>query len=234
MMHDFATTTLIAALDWHTLLPIVFLIVYIVNYLLSLGKQPPGRNVPRRNIDAQLPPRPRQAAAPGNQDELNREIEEFLKRAAETRRDKTTRPAEAMLSSGGQPVKAARSATETPVDVEVVAASRLSDNVSASVERHLGQRGFNERAEHLSEDITRVDAEMEQHVQQTFRHRLGTLEDTSRPSQEAASRLATDEAPSVVQQQVSPLLTTAIANRDNLRQAFILNEILTRVEDRWD
>ena len=56
---------------------------------------------------------------------------------------------------------------------------RELSTVAESVEKHMADRGFNQRAEHLADDIVRADQQMESHLQKAFGHRVGTLGDTT-------------------------------------------------------
>ncbi len=233
---------LIAAGDlWSLVVPIVFFIIYALNHLLSAkGNRPPARTPQRRPPEqAQRPPRPPQPqgqpADPltGGPSQLNAEIEQFLKRATERRGDRAVRERAANVKPPPKaPQKPLRDTRrEQPLDVEPLAQRELS-SVAASVEKHMADRGFTSRAEHLADDIVRADQQMESHLQKAFGHRVGTLPDSA---PKASATPATDSVPQVVEG-ISPVaagVVAILADPKNIRQAIVLSEILERPEHRW-
>jgi len=235
--------------DWlQFLVPLVFFIIYAVNQLLSGNKnkqQPPApRNPPRRKPEVERPLRSEPAMAPpnkqarGGQAQLNAEIEQFLKRAEQRRSEGACR--EEVAQRPPEPPQRRPPAPEPPqrgqaplestsrVDPE---ARRDFSGVATSVEQHLGNRGFGQRAEHLADDIVRADQKMEEHLQKAFGHRVGTL------GEPTPGRLtpATDVAATVTIDQSGAALAIAemLANPQRIRQAIVLREVLDRPEHRW-
>ena len=147
---------LAAVEDWlKIIVPLVFFVIYAINQLMTAAKTKsaqPRNNPPRRKPEmAERPLRPAQPqaqAAPGGQAPLNAEIDQFLKRAVQRRGDRGGREPAAKAPPKAQP----RPPREASVDVESVSSQSFSD-VAASVEKHLGNRGFKQRAEHLADDI---------------------------------------------------------------------------------
>ena len=86
----------------------------------------------------------------------------------------------------------------------------------------------------MTDDLKRGDAEREQHFQQTFSHKLGRLTDTSVAGDKAiapdAPAVSTVPPAAVPLSDWLPLPTT---KPEDLRRAFMLNEILQRPEHRW-
>jgi hypothetical protein len=239
MMHVFginSTFLLAAGQDWiQVVLPVVFFVIYLLGHLATnsmakSGRRPnqAGRNAPRGQVPAGQGP----VREPTPQDPLNREIEEFLRRAAEARRGKSSAlqpaPAEPAVASPTPSPTVAERAT-TP---KARAADRLTDRVSASVERHLGRDDVGTHADRLSDDMTRADREMEKHLRETFDHRLGTLGDSSGDATISDDDPSTSARPAP--SQATALAAAALASTANVRQAIILNEILSRPEHRWD
>lgn len=103
--------------------------------------------------------------------------------------------------------------------------------MSESVERHLGTRSFNERTEHLADDITRADQQMEEHMQKAFNRRVGTLDEAT----PKASAPATDTRPlaTIEQPSAATAIAAMLANPAEIKQAIVLSEILARPEHRW-
>jgi hypothetical protein len=129
------------------------------------------------------------------------------------------------------PPKAPPRAPAPPVRVEPSERPGF-DSVAASVEKHMANRGFTQRAEHLADDIVRADQEMEQHLQKSFSRRIGTLG----PTTPSPTGPVTDAEPVADQPQPAAsamMLGGVLASGQQLKQAFVLNEILQRPEHRW-
>jgi hypothetical protein len=225
---------LLAKNDWVSfIVPIVFFIIWALNRLIASSKPavPPARNPQRRSPTAERPLRPTSAAPQSNepksgQAQLNAEIEQFLKRANDKKRqDRSKRE----MPPAARPPKAPPSTlTETPIDVEPIQAH---NSVSESVEKHMA-RSFSQRTEHLADDIVRADQQMEEHLQQAFSHQVGTL---GKSPAGAAKGPLTDEAAIVSRGETSGANAIAAMLRDptSLKRAFILQEILQRPKNRW-
>ncbi len=214
------------------LVPFVFFVIYALNQLLAAkGGAQQQRNAQRRAAErgerGMRPPQQqaKPPADPGSQ--LNAEIEQFLKRATQKRGERPMRE----RAAGSQPKAPPRPPREEPVDVEPIE-RRGFNSVAASVEKHMANRGFSERAEHLTDDISRADEQMEEHLQKAFGHRVGTL-----PSDAASAAAApVNDAETAVTFQpsgVAASLAAALATPQGMRQAVVLSEILARPEHRW-
>ena len=100
--------------------------------------------------------------------------------------------------------------------------------------RHLDTTEFGTRADQMTDDLKRGDAEREQHFQQTFSHKLGRLTDTS----VAGAKAIAPDAPTTSTVPAAPVplsdwLPLPTTKPEDLRRAFMLNEILQRPEHRW-
>lgn len=225
--------TLIAADWWGWVVPVVFIIIYLVNHLLAGSKVPAKqREAQQRRKSAppaERPLRPGQAPQQqGGQSQLNAEIEQFLKRANERRMEKTRR--EAPVASRPPLAAPAAPLREQVSEIEPLA-HRDFDTVEESVKQHFGNRGFEQRAEHLADDVTHLDVERAQHLKQVFDHRLGNLDrgsDDPKAPQDVKPPV-TRADPTATAQALAGLLT----NQTNVRQAILLKEILERPVDRW-
>lgn len=226
---------------WGWIVPVVIIIIYALNHLLSGGKaqqaqkqrqqqakrraaqgerafQQPAQQQPPQ----QARPRPQQSG----QESLHDEIEQFLRRANERRKEKTQRSALPERTAPLEPVPPAR--TEQPVDVQPVEHS--FDSVATSVAQHFASsRNFEQRAEHMADQIEQADDDMERHLKQAFDHRLGTLRATQADS---AAPADTSTAPAPPQSMALGM-AGVLANPQNLKQAILLKEILERPVDRW-
>lgn len=241
---------LLAANDWlGIIVPIVFFIIYALNQLLANKNSKQGQRPPqRREPQAERPMRPNPNAPPvanpgaqraqgGKPTPLDAEIEQFLRRADQR---KGNRPQQKRPAQQQQPPKPPPKSAPRPLPSEAnisgpIAAETLDDRglstIAASVEQHIGSRGFAQRAEHLADDIVRADQQMEEHLQKSFNRKVGTLDST----QARSTTPVTDTAakPDVGPQSQAAVLAELLASAQGVRQAVILSEILERPEHRW-
>jgi hypothetical protein len=226
------------------LVPLVFFVIYALNQLLAARGQQPKNNPRERRPNPPRAERPMRPPQPDQQGgtaaQLNAEIEQCLKRASQRRGERpapqraarTTPPPKAPSRS---PARSPRPSAppapprEEPIDVEPVETHSF-DAVATSVEKHIGSRGFAQRTEHLADDITRADEQMQAHLQQTFDRRVGTLRDE-------ASRTAAVPADVAEAQKAEPTIAAGLAEQlrtpQGMRQAIVLGEILARPVERW-
>ncbi len=217
-------------------IPLVLALFYAIAQIFNRERKTPPPNKPSRPAARPMPQTvgnvKRAPAAPGvgraattqKSDPLLAEIQKFLKQANQPK-PRPTGP----QSPGGRPrieVIPARSGSvvEDPPP-------RALDTLQG---RHLDTAEVSASAAHLTDDMKRGDVEREQHFEQTFGHKLGSLTDTSdrrfqshhEPMAPAASSRRNDLTPVVV---ALNLRTTP----DDLLRAFMLNEVLQRPEHRW-
>ena len=120
------------------------------------------------------------------------------------------------------------------VDADIVEAEPVSgDDVASSVARHLSNRGFADRAQHLGEGTRRSEASLEHGVEDHFRKSvkpLGRGKDTlvSEVSPEAAVSTA-----AIAPLPVGDELQNMFRSPKNIRLAFILGEVFHRPDERW-
>lgn len=218
---------------WSWIVPLVIVVIYLLNHLLAGNKaqgQKPAQQRRRppqgeRPLAQQPGQRPQQQAG---QDPLQSEIEQFLQRANERRKEKARRSTPPQQRAKPAPPPRQLVPVEEPVDVEPL--ERDFDSVATSVEKHFSSsRQFESRAEHLADDVSQADEQMQRHLHQAFDHRLGTL-GSSQPSDVHATEPSPNvDAPASTAKAVAGLL----ANRQNIKQAVLLKEILERPVDRW-
>jgi hypothetical protein len=115
------------------------------------------------------------------------------------------------------------------VDVEVVSAPSGGETIAAHVQQHLSTGEFTTRAEHLTDDLTRGDVEREQHRKKVFSHQIGRLTDTTGSAPESAGPDA--QSASLTG---AGAVAKVFADRQNVRSAIILSEVLNRPTSRWD
>jgi hypothetical protein len=218
------------AVDLWWLAPAVFVVIYLLNHFLS-AKDPAARQREAQKRRAAAGERPLPQPQPQGQAQLNAEIEQFLKRANERRLEKARRTEPVRSAAAAPPKPAPPPPREQPIDVMPLE-HRDFDSVAASVEQHLGNRGFNERAEHMVDDIALADEERARHFKQVFDHRLGNLStvpvDPKAPADLKTPSMTRDDPAATAK-----ALAGILANQQNIRQAIVLKEILERPVDRW-
>ena len=230
---------LLADFDWVQIVPvIIFIVVWLVNQVLGGGKDKAAqrRNPPPRGQVP--PPAPQRGDAP-DQAKVASEIEEFLKRAGERRREKA-REAQARSMKTPQPkrppwAKPPVPPPQEPIIVEVVETGPAGDRVAQHVESHLTTSKFSERAAHMADDIAEADRERKQHERQVFGHQVGKLEDTSKGAK-VVVETPTGAPAEIVQRTPSAAagsLAALLKSGESVRQAIIFSEILQRPEHRW-
>ena len=133
------------------------------------------------------------------------EVTEFLRRAAERRAAK--RP-----------------------EAELVTAPPSGEGVAQHVRQHLDTAEFSRRAGSLAQVPRHVNEAIESHLQQVFDHQVGRL--ASQPT------VTAEEPPAAPPPQAQFGLAAAgllplLADRDRLREAIILTEILRPPLERW-
>lgn len=235
-------------LGW--LIPIVFFVIYLINQLLAARgtqqqqqqQQRQRRGTPQRpqTERAMRPPQQGGRNAPeprGQTAQLNDEIEQFLKRAGQRRgenqpRERATRPPESRPRAPKQPPAPPRQPLrEAPVDADVVLVDEpRRESVADSVEKHLQTGTFEKRAAHLTDDITRAEEQMEEHLQAAFGRRVGTLAGAP-----VAKGPVTDAPTAAVEDAPSAAVAFAqiLRTPQGMREAIVLGEILARPEHRW-
>ena len=168
---------------------------------------------------------------------MSDEIDDFIRRAAERRRQQGQAQRRAARSQQGQgkPAQRARLPRPEVVDAEVVSAE-VVDDVAMHAGKPLDSRGFDQRVAQLGEETAQADDRLEARLHQTFDHQKGRLQQTSSASPQATARTATDMAASVTTAAANEVLLQlvgALRSPQHVRQAIILSDILQRPEHRW-
>lgn len=179
------------------------------------GQQRPGR-----------PQGPAQAPRPADVED---EIGEFLRRAAERRQ--RGQPAQAQaVPRPAQPTR--RLVPQQPLEAVLVEEPPPHVELSQQIERDLDTRKFAERARQLERRAAQIRRKAEQHAHQVFDHAVGHLTDSP------AAPGETGAPPVALGDQVGPGLAAGLpallASPVGLRQAVVLAEILQRPEHRWE
>lgn len=154
------------------------------------------------------------------------DIEKFLRNAAARR--KQQQPQQPAPPVQQQPMRPQRPAEVQYVEPEIVEPEILSgDSVAEHVSQHIANTSFAERAFHLGEEVGLADEHLEERLEGTFDHAVGSLQDTSVGVQGDEAKATRTNRPPVQPGDIAQLL----ASPQNIRQAIILNEILRRPDD---
>jgi hypothetical protein len=168
-------------------------------------------------------------AQPQRPADVEDEIGEFLRRAAERRQG--GQPAQAQAAPRpAQPPR--RLVPQEPAEAVVL----LDDpprhaELSQQVERDLDTRKFADRAKQMERRAEQARRKAEQHTHQVFDHDVGHLGGSSpAPGQPGAPAVALGAE---VGPGLAAGLPALLASPVGLRQAIVLTEILERPEHRW-
>ncbi len=165
---------------------------------------------------------------------MARDIEDFLRRAAERRQQQMKQ------KQGGAPPPVQRPAPPPPQqrqapkpkpkprpvvvvrdDVEVVDMRKQS--VREHVQTHIDTSSIAYHAEHLTDDISQTDERLEDRLHDKFDHEVSKLEDKI--------SIRTDTAPSATKDDVSGIamdIVKMIKTPSTMRQAILMAEVLKR------
>ena len=207
---------LFAQMDIEQIVWLVTVILFFIGpavwkVIMAVGGQ--GKNAPPAALPGQQqqqPPRP--AAA-----EAGDEISQFL-RAAAGRRGKPQQKEVRQQQQQAHPRK--QRPAERPVEAVVVERQQFGGSVSEHVSQHIG-------GGELGQKVAHTDQDREERRHEVFDHQLGTLSD--RTELTSNSEEAAEEFPLAAAAGLAAILSES----DSIRQAIVINEILTRPEDRW-
>ena len=255
---------LLAALQdiLEALLPVIIFIIWAIAQVFR--KQNPakqkGRPPQQPAARPQQPPQNKPAARP---EALSKEIDDFLKRAAEKRGarppaeveviEPATRDEPVIVAEVVQPARRQQPTRRPPQRKQP--SSPTGRGVAAHVKQNVDTSDVTERASHLGEQIGQTDERLEQRLHDKFDHQVGRLtsQPTDTPAAESQAALEPHAAidasydipdlPSLPDLDSSQAATVTAAqvspispifeSPEDLRRAIILNEILRRPTDRW-
>jgi hypothetical protein len=205
---------------------LVFVVPAVFRMLTKIRQAQEAGELPRQpQAPANRPPR-----APGKP--VQDEIEEFLARVVEARKAKDPSAGPRKQRRSATPVRPPR-----PIDAQVVEAKPVGGSVDAFVKQHLDSSQITQRAAHMGEGVAQADQKFDKRLQQTFEHRLGSLENSvaaqSSPSGDvSAATVATAYLPSSLTP--ASALAALLSNPEAVRNAILMQEILQRPEQRWE
>ena len=211
---------------------IVFIVIYILIHFLG-GDKKKAKVARAKSAEPIQTERPAKPAPPNRQTtpstarrSQSQEIEAFLQRAKERRREKTP-PQKPTAKT--PPPKPVRRLAETPLEAQVVKPRELGASIA---NQHLDTRDVTEHAEHLTDDLTEADQSRELHRRKMFSHRVGRLEDTSGEAGAKAGEDAPQSNAAATAAAAVPVSAAFFSPKD-IRQAVIVSEVLQRPEHRW-
>lgn len=163
---------------------------------------------------------------------MARDIEEFLRKAAERRKQQGAAPPAANPPPAAQPAPARQSPApqranlpprQAPVEAEVVRPQRLGSGVAQHVRQHINTKDIVEHVSHLGEEVAEADDKLEKRIHQKFDAGMGNL---------AGDRKSAAPLAPVAQAGTVPPneLLNLLRNPRTLRQAILISEILKRPE----
>ena len=163
---------------------------------------------------------------------MARDIEEFLRRAAERRKQqqggKSTpqAPPQPQARQPQPPPPPPRPRVPQPIEpVEVVELTNRDiqrESVADHVQSHINTQDIASHAEHLGDKIAHVDENVERRLNKRFDRDLSALDE--RPSIQSQETSATVDPVSPIAEDLVDMLT----NPKSIRQAILVNEIFKR------
>ena len=209
------------------LVVILFIVIPAIGQLLArinkAGGPPAGRPGPGGG--------PAQAAGRPARKGIEDQIADFLRRVGQ---GQAPQP-QVRQPPRPQPVvrpAAAEVIGERPIAAEVVDRGHRED-----VDPAIDTRGIARHASKLGGEVAWTERHVDKHLHEVFDHEVSAL--AKKPDRLAKRRRAAK--PKRAQPQPAPLPATSAAgfaallsNAQSIRQAIVINEILTRPEDRWE
>ena len=206
-------------------------LVYVVRAIIAArgaDKQQPAP--PQRAAPKRVAP---QGQTGGEQKKLTDEVEEFLRRAADRRRGGQSRDVEIVrveTTSPSRPASRQAEGVRPATLLDETDEERIGrESVSRHVDQHLNTASYAERAAQLVK-VDDADEQMEAHLSAVFDHQVGHLgQPTALPSTSDPSGQPNVAATATPAAGIAELL----ASPANIRNAFVLQEILRRPEEQW-
>ena len=188
------------------------------------GRRPAG-GAPRGAAAGGAPGGAAAGGAPGGG--LEDEIGEFLRRAARQRQGRA--------GPAAQPA-AAQPAGQQLVEAQVVSQPAIGEGIREHVGEHLDAGKFQRRAGELGGEVAQADEQIEQRLRAKFDHKVGRL--AGRRGETADAPKVTqptepEDVPAELPSTAAAGLAAMLSNSVGIRQAIVINEILTRPESRW-
>lgn len=159
---------------------------------------------------------------------MARDIEEFLKRAAERRRQqqqqKQPGPPPARQLAQSRPAPSQERRPLVTDDVEVIDDPYAGESVAEHVQQHISTDDITEHAKHLGEEVANRDDQVDERIHEKFDHEVGHLNLDSKPSIQDTTTAVTETE---VNADASALFDLLL-NPKTVAQSIMLSEILKR------
>lgn len=228
----------ILALDLWTIIQAIFLLVVLASGAIRLVAD--AAKAQKRAGGNQLPNAQQQP-----KDGTQLEIEEFLRRASEgigeQKKKKDPKPAPRrqrieVLDDEDEPVRKPLSAPLREPEVELIAVEPITrqgidrgESVAEHVTVHMQNEEFRSRAAQMGYNLSQTDERLEERLHEKFDHQLGSLRSRSLDQQQNDDGYG----PVVLAPSSADELVAMLSTPQGMRQAILMNEILSRPTDRW-
>jgi hypothetical protein len=164
---------------------------------------------------------------------MSGDIEEFLRRAAERRKQQGRGGRQGAPQSPPPRVAPVVPRRDEVIDAEIMDAIPVSgDDISREVAQHLDNREFVQRTSHLGESVRNEADNLQSHVQRDMGQRPQPLKERSANATDKATDLPATVTSGVENVAANELLGL-LSSPQSLRQAVLLSEIFNRPENRW-
>lgn len=168
---------------------------------------------------------------------MNRDLEEFLRKAAERRAQKQAQrrqPVQSPPPTPSQPLAQqppsppqASSQRPAPAPVRTVQQPSVANRPSEMQAKRVGSNRVGQLSS-ASDNVDQADERMSQHLHQAFDHSLG---DISAPS--TATTADDRSGASAATENLAAEVLALLRDPQQVRKAIVLREILDRPEHRW-
>ena len=209
----------------------IFWVVIVVLWLLKIFRSVKTSAAGKPVVNV---PQDDQAGLPENKDV--KDIEDFLRHTFERLSDKNAAPdrEEEMIVAADVVEIPKRLESELLVPQVVGDRESLGQGLEKRLEHHDDASEFSRHTAQLGQEVAEADEQMEAHIHEKFDHQIGTLKSTLAktpiPQQE---HVQSHDDISTIEGTLGKQLASLLKNRDGMRRAIVLSEILTRPEDRW-
>ena len=239
--------------EWiQAIVPIVIFVIWIVSQVVRAASGNKGVDEPQVDdgddwdddwAEEEVRPGRRQAgpvqpqagpnAPPAGSDPISAEIEAFLRKVrgepeAPAPQPPTARTPQRAEPVVAQPAEARRPSRPVPVEATVVEARPARSTSPTTREDR-----FSWRDSDLASDVEQADERVEAFDHEAFNHEVGQLHDTSAVTDAADGLDISTPSTEIGIPTSADEYRDFLASPESIRQAIVLNEILTRPTNRW-
>ena len=157
-------------------------------------------------------------------------LEEFLSEIAQQQQG-----AQPAGQRGGRRPTPARQVTpaQPAAEAEVVEATPVHEGVSQHVAQHLDTSDIRRHTSQLGSQVAEEGTKLQSQLREKFDHQVGRLQGTKRASPAGGMPTSTQVTNLAGVPARASEIATLLRSPASIRQAIMLNEILTRPEHRW-